>query len=323
MMLAVFLMIGGFRTEVFMRPNVLMIAAAALLTTGIVVQVGAQAPAAPGGRAGGAAPAGQGAGGRGGGRATFPAQQRAPGDPALIAKGRALYEINCRSCHGADLRGGDIGGPNLLRSEVVLKDDVGELIEPIVRNGKSTPGVTLVMPPLPSLTSADVRAIAEYIHSVVATARGQGAPPPGPPVVLNILVGNAAAGQAYFAAKCSSCHSATGDLRGIASRIADPKALQNTWVNGGGGGGRGGAAGPAVTVTVTQPSGERVEGQLVSVDDFLVVVTTADGRRRSFARRGDTPRVDINDPRAAHTDLLSVYTDKDIHDVTAYLVTLK
>jgi cytochrome c oxidase cbb3-type subunit 3 len=323
MMHAVFLMIGGFRTEVFMRPNVLMIAAAALLTTGIVVQVGAQAPAAPGGRAGGAAPAGQDAGGRGGGRATFPAQQRAPGDPALIAKGRALYEINCRSCHGADLRGGDIGGPNLLRSEVVLKDDVGELIEPIVRNGKSTPGVTLVMPPLPSLTSADVRAIAEYIHSVVATARGQGAPPPGPPVVLNILVGNAAAGQAYFAAKCSSCHSAAGDLRGIASRIADPKALQNTWVNGGGGGGRGGAAGPAVTVTVTQPSGERVEGQLVSVDDFLVVVTTADGRRRSFARRGDTPRVDINDPRAAHTDLLSVYTDKDIHDVTAYLVTLK
>ncbi|MCC7044996.1 MAG: c-type cytochrome [Acidobacteria bacterium] len=307
-----------------MRPRVLMIAAAALLTTGIVVQVGAQAPAAPGGRAGGAAPGGQGAGGRGGGRATFPAQQRAPGDPALIAKGRALYEINCRSCHGADLRGGDIGGPNLLRSEVVLKDDIGELIEPIVRNGKSTPGVTLVMPPLPSLTSADVRAIAEYIHSVVATARGQGAPPPGPPVVLNILVGNAAAGQAYFAAKCSSCHSATGDLRGIASRIADPKTLQNTWVNGGGGGGRGGgAAGPAVTVTVTQPSGERVEGPLVSVDDFLVVLTTADGRRRSFARKGDTPRVDINDPRAAHTDLLSVYTDKDIHDVTAYLVTLK
>jgi cytochrome c oxidase cbb3-type subunit 3 len=78
-----------------------------------------------------------------------------------------------------------------------------------------------------------------------------------------------------------------------------------------------------VTVTVTQPSGERLEGTLVSVDDFLVVLTTADGRRRTVARRGDAPRVEINDPRAAHTDLLSVYTDKDIHDVTAYLVTLK
>lgn len=300
-----------------MRPNVLMTAAAALLTAGIVVQLGAQAPPAPAGR--GAAPPGQGAGGRGGGRATFPAQQRAPGDPALIARGRALYEINCRSCHGADLRGGDIGGPNLLRSEVVLKDDIGELIEPIVRNGKSTPGVTLVMPPLPQLTSADVRAIAEYIHDVVSTARGQGAPPPGPPVVLDILVGNAAAGEAYFAAKCSSCHSATGDMRAVASRITDPKQLQNTWV--GGGGGRGGGA--AVTATVTQPSGERVEGTLVRIDDFLVVLETADGRRRSFARKGETPRVAITDPRAVHTDLLSVYTDKDIHDVTAYLVTLK
>jgi cytochrome c oxidase cbb3-type subunit 3 len=300
-----------------MRPNVLLTAAAALLTAGIVVQLGAQAPPAPSGRGG--APAGQGAGGRGGGRATFPAQQRAPGDPALIAKGRALYEINCRSCHGADLRGGDIGGPNLLRSEVVLKDNIGELIEPLVRNGKSTPGVTLVMPPLPQLTSADVRAVAEYIHDVVSTARGQGAPPPGPPVVLDILVGNAAAGEAYFVAKCSSCHSATGDMRAVASRITDPKQLQNTWV---GGGGRGGG-GAAVTATVTQPSGERVEGTLVRVDDFLVVLEMADGRRRSFARTGATPRVAINDPRAVHTDLLSVYTDKDIHDVTAYLVTLK
>ena len=306
-----------------MRPRVVLIAAAAVLAAGIVVQLGAQAPPPAGGRgAAPAGPAGQAPPGRGGGRATFPAQQRPPGDPVLITRGKAIYEISCRACHGADLRGGDIGGPNLLRSEVVLKDDIGELIEPIVRNGKATPGVTLVMPPLP-LTSADVRAVAEYIHDVVSTARGQGAPPPGPPVVLNILVGDAAAGQTYFAAKCSSCHSATGDMRGIATRISDPKTLQNTWV-GGGGGGRGGGAPPTpVTVTVTQPSGERVQGTLVSVDNFLVVMTTADGRRRSFARRGNTPRVEINDPRDAHTDLLSAYTDKDIHDVTAYLVTLK
>jgi len=302
-----------------MRPKVVLIAAAAFLTAGIAAQLGAQAPAP-------APPGGQGAaGGRGGGRATFPAQQRAAGDPALIARGKTLYEINCRSCHGADLRGGDIGGPNLLRSDVVLKDSIGELIEPIVRNGKSTPGVTLVMPPMP-LTSADVRAVAEYIHDVVSTARGQGAPPPGPPVVLNILVGNATAGQAYFAARCSSCHSATGDMRGIATRIPDPKQLQNAWVNGGGGGrgGRGaGGAAPEVTVTVTPASGPAVTGRLTSIDDFLVVLTTAEGERRSFARRGNTPRVEINDPLSAHTDLLEVYTDKDIHDVTAYLVTLK
>lgn len=300
-----------------MRPIVVLSAAAALLTAGIVVQMSAQAPAATAPAAPPPAAAT---------RATFPAQQRPKGDPALIARGKVIYEINCRACHGGDLRGGDVGGPNLLRSDIVLKDDKGELIEPIVRNGKMTPGVTLVMPPMPQLTSADMRAVSEFIHDVVSTARPHGSPPAGPPVELNILVGTAAAGQKYFEAKCSACHSATGDLRGLASRLTDPKTLQNTWVGGGGAAGAGGRGGNApanpVTVTVTQPSGERAQGTLVRVDDFTVVLTT-EGQRRSFVRRGPSPKVEIKDPRDAHTDLLSVYTDKDIHDVTAYLVTLK
>ena len=202
-----------------MRPVIFLTAAVALLTAGTVAPLLAQTPT--GGP--GAAPTGP--AGRGpGARPPFPAQQRPPGDPALIARGKAIYEINCRACHGADLRGGDVGGPNLLRSDIVLKDNSGELIEPLVRNGKSTPGVTLVMAPLPQVTGDDVRAVAEFIHNVAATAPGQGAPPPGPPVVLNILVGDAAAGQAYFAAKCSTCHSATGDLHGLASGITDRPA---------------------------------------------------------------------------------------------------
>ncbi len=302
-----------------MRLASILTTAAALLTACGAISLQAQAPAG----APGDAPTGR--AGRGpGARPPFPAQQRPPGDPALIARGKAIYEINCRACHGADLRGGDVGGPNLLRSDIVLKDDKGELIEPIVRNGKSTPGVSLVMAPLPQVTGDDVRAVAEFIHHVASTAPGQGAPPPGPPVVLNILVGDAAAGQAYFSAKCSSCHSATGDLSGLASRIPDPKTLQTTWVAGGGVGGRTSSApSKPVTATVTPPSGERVQGTLVRVDDFIVALTTADGQRRSFARHGATPRVEINDPRAAHTDLMSVYTDKEMHDVTAYLATLK
>lgn len=285
----------------------------ALLAAGLAAPLGAQTPPAAAPATAAPAPA------RANPRATFPAQQRPPGDPVLIAKGKAIYEITCRACHGPDLRGGDIGGPNLLRSDIVLKDDHGELLEPIIKNGKSTPGVTLVMAPLP-LSSDDIRAVAEYIHDVVSTARGQGAPPPGPAVVLNIVVGDAAAGQAYFAAKCSSCHSATGDLRGLATRIGDPKDLQNAWVNG-----LRSAAAPAkpTTVTVTEASGQRVEGVLVRVDDFSVVLTAADGRRRTIVRRGNVPRVEIHDPRDAHTDLLAVYTDKDIHNVTAYLTTLK
>jgi cytochrome c oxidase cbb3-type subunit 3 len=123
------------------------------------------------------------------------------------------------------------------------------------------------MPPFPQIPDDDVKAIAEYIHSVAFTMRGQGNPPPSSEaVVLNIVVGDASAGKAYFAAKCASCHSESGDMQGVASRYADPVQLQNAWVSGGlggrgggGGRGRGGAAGAnrrEVTVTVTTPSGQ-------------------------------------------------------------------
>jgi cytochrome c oxidase cbb3-type subunit III len=215
----------------------------------------------------------------------------------------------------------------------VLTDQHGELILPVVHNGRQTPGLP-PMPPFPQIPDDDVKAIAEYIHSVAATMRGQGNPPPGSePVVLNILVGDANAGKAYFEAKCASCHSPTGDLQGIGMRYADPVQLQNSWVAGGGGRGgrgRGGAAGTAgaargreMTVIVTQPSGQKVQGRLDRLDDFLVVLTPADGVQRSFRRQGNVPRVEINDPLEGHRKLLPVYTDKDMHDVTAYLVTLK
>jgi cytochrome c oxidase cbb3-type subunit 3 len=280
---------------------------------------GAPAPAPQGGAQ---PPAGRGQG-RGGGRATFPAQQRTLADAATIARGKTLYEVNCRACHGADLRGGDIGGPNLLRSQLVLNDQHGELILPVVKNGRQNPG----MPPMPALPlpDADVIAVAEYIHSVAFTMRGQGSPPAGEDVELNIVVGDAKAGEAYFKAKCASCHSASGDLQGLASKYSNPLQLQNLWVSGGSGGGRGGG-GPVprpVTVTVTPPNGSKVEGRLVRLDDFVVTLVTDDGAQRTFRRTGDTPRVEVNDPREPHRKLLTVYTDKDIHDVTAYLVTLK
>lgn len=269
---------------------------------------------------------GPGQGGRGRGQATFPAQQRTLADPAVIARGKTLFEINCRLCHGADLRGGDMGGVNLLRSNLVLTDQHGELILPVVKGGRQNPGMP-VMPPFPQIPDDDVKAIAEYIHAVAFTMRGQGNPPASAePVVLNILVGDANAGKAYFAAKCSSCHSATGDLQGIASRISEPVQLQNAWVSGSGGrGGRGGGGANRreMRVTVTAPNGQKVEGRLDRLDDFIVTLTPADGVQRSFTRSGDVPKIDINDPLAGHKQLLPVYTDKDIHDVTAYLVTLK
>jgi cytochrome c oxidase cbb3-type subunit 3 len=251
--------------------------------------------------------------------ATFPAQQRPPGDPGLIGRGKTLYSISCQACHGSDLRGGDLGGPNLLRSQVVLSDQDGELILPITQGARQATGMPAI-----SMTSADVKATATYIHSVVATAKGQGAPPDVGIAPTTILVGDAAAGQQYFAAKCSSCHSVTGDLQGIAARYPDPKLLQNRWVEGGSGA-RGATSSDrrTVTVKVTKPSGEVAEGRLVRIDDFLATLANADGSMTTIRRDGDQPKVEVTDPMQVHRDLLAVYTDKNMHDVTAYLVTLK
>ena len=319
-----------------MRPNVTLAAVAAIFLSSMYVGVGAQAPAqTPPAQAPPAGGRGAGAPGRGGGQG-FPKTMRPPADPAIVERGTTLYGINCRLCHGADLRGGDMGGINLLRSQLVLSDQDGELILPVVHGGRNNPGMP-PMPPIP-LPDDDVKAIATYVHSVMARSPGQGGPPPGPPVVLNIVVGDAAAGQRYFAANCASCHSATADLQGLATRYPDPMQLQNTWVGGrgtaGGRGGRGGGGAPAdvaapdrtpkpTTVVVTTASGERVEGRLDRIDDFIVILTPADGVQRSFRRSGAIPQVQITDPLAGHKQLLVKYTDKDIHDVTAYLVTLK
>ena len=259
----------------------------------------------PAGAAGRGAPQGAGAPpqGRGRGPATFPAQQRPPGDPEAIKRGNGLYGVNCRACHGTDLRGGDQGGPNLLRSQLVLNDQDGELILPVVQQGRQNPGMP-VMPPLP-IPPDDVKADRDYIHSVTASARGQGAPPEGPPVVLNIVVGDAKAGQAYFAAKLRVVPLG-GDMQGIATRISDPMALQNYWVR------RRRRPWPRwrravrpVTAVVTDASGQKTEGRLVRLDDFSVVVALADGTSRSFRRDGDVPKVEVRDPREAHRKLLA------------------
>src|SRR5439155_16536409 len=220
----------------------------------------------------------------------LPGEQPAPADAAGIGRGETSSGIKCTPCRGAGGRGGQLGGPNLLRSQLALSDQGGELILPIVRGSRAVKG----MPPL-NLSDDDVKAVAEFIHSLTAAGRTQGAPPPSDAPEPDILVGDATAGQAYFAAKCGACHSAAGDLQGIATKAGSPKALQNLWVSGGGGRGRGfGAPNEAAvaTVSVIQPSGEKVEGRLLRIDDFVVTLLQADGTVRSFRRDGDVPAVD-------------------------------
>ena len=265
----------------------------------------------------------------GGQRANFPQQQRALGDPAVIARGRALYGVRCGACHGADLRGGDQGGPNLLRSQIVLTDQHGENIVPVIRDGRQ--GGVGTMPAF-HLPEEDMLAIAEYFHSVLGQAGRQGRPPGSETIPeLNVLVGDAAAGQRYFEKVCSRCHSPAGNLRGVASRVVDARALQDLWVSGGlsgrggrgGGGGRGDAEPSRIQVTVTAPGSAPVTGRLVRIDDFVVSILTEDGGRRTFRRDGANPKVDVNDPLEPHRRLVLELTDRDMHDVTAFLATLK
>ena len=297
------------------------------MTTSLVLAQGAGAPPPQGQPPAGQtppAPAGgrQGGAGRAGGYTQY---TRPPASDDVIVRGKSLYGANCAGCHAIDLRGtADGKNPNLLRSGVALRDQKGELIG--ARVAKHTPPLTL--------TEADAVAIAEYIHSVHATMGGQGSPPGRNPtnVTLNVLVGDAKNGETAFNAACAVCHSVTGNgnLRGIGSKFADPRALQNGWVSGSsstfGGGGRGG--GGPVPAVVTLADGSRLEGTLLREDDFLVTLLLPDGTRKVMARANGVPRVEIKDPKAGHVAAIVklAHDDKQnnlLHDITAYLWTIK
>lgn len=170
------------------------------------------------------------------------------------------------------------------------------------------------------LTSAQVGDVAAFVHNF--RVGGYDISRERPP---SILVGDAKAGEKVFNAKCASCHSVTGDLKGFGARSSDPMALQQAWLMPAGG--RGSAPGitdvPPVTATVTLPSGQKFEGRLMRIDDFIVALQLQDESHHSFRRNGDIPKVEVHDPMAPHKALLRTYTDKEIHDLTAYLVTIQ
>jgi len=257
---------------------------------------------------------------------TFPQQTRQLAPPDVIARGKGLFGVNCTSCHGSDLRGGDMGGPNLLRSLTALSDQHGELILPIIHGARQDKGM-----PAFNLSDEDGKAVAEYIHSVLARV-GPKARPPGVADIsdADVLVGKADAGKKYFDANCAGCHSVTGDLKGISDKYKDPRVLQNTWVAGGTVSGRDmgaavGTTGQPSTVTVTLASGQKLEGKLVRKDDFVVTLVTPDGNRRSIALDGANggAKVELRDPLDGHRRIAQTLDEKDMHDVTAYLATIK
>jgi cytochrome c oxidase cbb3-type subunit 3 len=270
----------------------------------------------------------QGRGGRGARRGGFTQYTRPLASADVLARGRALFESNCASCHASDLRGVSGKGNNILHSGITMNDKKGELVAAELK--KHAQPITL--------SANDSEAVAEYIHSVLATMGGQGSPPRSQAnPELNVLVGSATDGEAYFGKHCASCHSLTGDMKGIASKYSDPRALQNGWIAGtlpiGGGrgrgfGGRGGVGGVGNQATVTLPDGQKVEGRVVRNDDYLIILTAADGSRKVYPLdiKGPKPTIVVTDPQEAHKKMVLELDDpdnKNMHDVTAYLWTLK
>ena len=261
-------------------------------------------------------------GGRGRGENPGIARLRAF-DQAAVDRGKVVFGARCASCHSPSGRGGGaFSGPDLIRSVLVLQDANGKQIGEYLKGtgpAKGHPGFS-------DLGDAQISDVATLLHRDVTYAAER-----ANYQVLNILTGDARAGESYFngAGGCSKCHSPGGDLRGIGARLP-PVAIQGLIVSGGSGGrgGRGGGV-PSVndrgatTATITTSGGESVTGVLVRLTDFDVTIRDASGATRSWLRDGNTPKIQVTNPLQAHIDLLPKYTDADIHNLTAYLVSLK
>ena len=236
-------------------------------------------------------------------------------DPVAVERGTKLYSAHCAGCHGNTGRGNP-GAPDLIRSIIVLTDEKGILISPVLRDGRPDQGM-----PKPNLTEPQIADLVAWLHVQTYAAGHRGTY-----IFQDVVTGDAKKGEAYFngAGGCQQCHSPAGDLKGIAGRF-DAMALQQRWLGprGSGRGAQSSTPRNAITVKVTLASGETVAGRLDRVDDFSVSLRDASGQYRSFFREGNVPKVEITDPLRAHAQLLHKYQDADIHNVTAYLVTLK
>jgi cytochrome c oxidase cbb3-type subunit 3 len=224
-----------------------------------------------------------------------------------VERGRAQFAQSCAFCHGPNANGGT-HGPSLIRSAVVRHDENGNLIGAVIREGRPDQG----MPPM-VLSQSQVSDIVAFIRSRVAVAdvRSANRPVMGSPDKLRI--GNAEAGKAFFngAGGCSSCHSPDKDLAGIGrkyslvdlqARLLYPPRQRRK-------------------ATIIEASGKHYTGELLLLTQYDVAIQDGAGWYRSWPV--SEVKVDVEDRLAAHRDLLDKYTDSDMHNMLAYLETLR
>jgi len=245
--------------------------------------------------------------------AAAPITGQAPAAPASEAAtpaqaGGALFQQNCAFCHGRDAMGGETG-PDLTRSELVLKDKDGSKIAEVIHNGRLN--TEKKMPPFPFSDQQTATLIA-FIRERVTAAAAMNGKRRGVDVA-DLQTGNAEAGKQYFngAGGCSKCHSATGDLAGIASRYTGLHLEERMLY----------PQGVKSKVAVTLPSGETINGTLAYLDEFTVGLRDSSDTYRSWATKNVKFKVDA--PVEAHVEQFPKYTDADIHNLMAYLQTMR
>jgi cytochrome c oxidase cbb3-type subunit 3 len=233
---------------------------------------------------------------------TYPIEQ--------VQAGEGRFTSQCGFCHGRDAAGGETG-PDLTRSVLVAQDTRGDKIGPLLRTGRPDRGM-----PSFDLGAADLGALVAFIHAQKTKFETLGG---GRRAVdaRDLATGKADAGRRYFNRKggCSGCHSVTGDLAGIAARYKGLQLLQRMLYPSG----QPAPAPPKVSFTL--PEGQTVIAPLAGQDEFTITVLDPAGARQIYAR--SAVKFKIDDPMSAHFDQLGKYTDKDMHDVFAYLETLK
>jgi cytochrome c oxidase cbb3-type subunit 3 len=232
--------------------------------------------------------------------------------PEQIQAGQALFAGQCSFCHGRDAAGGE-GGPDLTASASVAQDARGEEIGPVVRNGRLDKGMPAFTP-----TDEQLASIVAFIHDQKAKAKEGRRRTVD---VSDLQTGNAEAGMRYFngAGGCAKCHSRGGDLAGIAGKLQGLDLLRRMLYEEKRRGT--GSTGPVTTATVTLPSGQTITGKLAYRDEFTIALVDSSGWYRSWPV--SHVKSTVMDPLEAHAELLKKYTDEDMHNVLAYLQTLR
>jgi len=224
--------------------------------------------------------------------------------------GESRFISQCGFCHGRDAAGGETG-PDLTRSQLVAEDNRGDRIGPLVRTGRPDKGM-----PAFDLRAGDLGAIVAFIHDQKTKFESLGGGRRSV-AAADLATGDAVAGQRYFngAGGCIHCHSASGDLAGIASRYQGLALLQRMLYP------SGNPAPARPVIAFSLDSGETITAPLAGQDEFTVTILDPLAKRQTYEK--SAVKFKIDDRLPGHFDQLGKYTDKDMHDVFAWLDTLK